>query len=228
MTRPVHRLGDLGDDDGEITEVIQTTVFANNLPVSVDGSIIEDPFGADLTANGCLTVYIEGIPVNRQGDEDEFGSVRAAGSPNVFVGDTNVGGGSAPGAVAGQGGGAGAGNNSDASVTPPTSVIGPPNISQETMAAASVALGRAVTSAVLDLGVAGRYSSLPFVSNATTVAAAIPATAAFTVSTAPNFNFTEQDAKNLHANYLDRILNAPAMKEKYPPWPRLPFGVDNA
>ena len=229
MTRPVHRLGDLSEDDGEITEVIQTTVFANNLPVSVDGSIIEDD-DDDLTANGCLTVYIEGIPVNRQGDEDELGSVRAEGSPNVFVGDTNVGGGSAPGAVgavAGQGGGAGAGNNGDASVTPSTPVVGPPNISQETLAAASVALGRAVTSAALDSGVAGRYSSLPFVSSATTVAA-IPATAAFTVSTAANFNFTEQDAKNLHANYLDRILNAPAMKEKYPPWPRLPFGVDNA
>jgi uncharacterized Zn-binding protein involved in type VI secretion len=98
MTRPVHRLGDLSEDDDEITEVIQTTVFANNLPVSVDGSIIEDD-DDDLTANGCLTVYIEGIPVNRQGDEDQSGSVRAEGSPNVFVGDANVGGGSAPGAA---------------------------------------------------------------------------------------------------------------------------------
>jgi uncharacterized Zn-binding protein involved in type VI secretion len=31
-------------------------------------------------------VFINGIPVNRQGDEDECGHGRAEGSPDVFIG----------------------------------------------------------------------------------------------------------------------------------------------
>lgn len=226
MSKPIHRLGDFNDGGGDITEIPQNTVYANGRLVSIDGSRVEphDLHFDTVTANGSTTVFIGGIPVNREGDEDECGHVRDGGSPDVFVGDINVGGGSAAGAVAGQGGGAGgAGNNGDANVTPPTPAVGPPNISEETLAAASVAMGRAVTSAVLDSGVAGRYSTLPFGANDSG-----NAPASSTVATAANFNFTEQDAKNLHANYLDRIFNTPAMKEKYPPWPRLPFGGDDA
>lgn len=88
MTKPVHRLGDVNDGGGDIANTVQNTVFANNLPVAVDGSVVN---GHGLhfptsTANGSPTVFINGIPVNRQGDEDECGHARDQGSPNVFVG----------------------------------------------------------------------------------------------------------------------------------------------
>lgn len=88
MTKPVHRLGDVNDGGGDIAGTAQTTVFANGLPVSVDGSTVNG-HGLDfptVTANGSPTVFINGIPVNRQGDEDECGHGRAEGSPDVFVG----------------------------------------------------------------------------------------------------------------------------------------------
>lgn len=84
MNKPVHRLGDLNEEDGIITEIPQSTVFANNLLISIDGSEIEG--GPETTDNGSSTVFIAGIPVNRQGDEDESGTPRAEGSPDVFVG----------------------------------------------------------------------------------------------------------------------------------------------
>lgn len=83
MTKPVHRLGDYNECGGEITEVSQGTVYANELLVSIDGSKVE----GDETANGSQSVFINGIPVNREGDSDESGCTRAEGSPNVFVGD---------------------------------------------------------------------------------------------------------------------------------------------
>jgi uncharacterized Zn-binding protein involved in type VI secretion len=84
MSKPVHRLGDINEQDGEITEIPQGSVFVNNILVSIDGSKVEG--GPETTANGSPTVFIAGIPVNRQGDEDESGTPRAEGSPNVFVG----------------------------------------------------------------------------------------------------------------------------------------------
>jgi uncharacterized Zn-binding protein involved in type VI secretion len=79
----VHRLGDLNEDGGEITNIPQGNVYANELLISVDGSEVDSD---DVTANGSPTVFINGIPVNRLGDEDEDGSPRAEGSGNVFVG----------------------------------------------------------------------------------------------------------------------------------------------
>lgn len=89
--KPVHRLGDVNDGGGDITEIPQNTVYANNLLISVDGSRVE-PHNLHfdtVTANGSPTVFIAGIPVNREGDEDECGHVREDGSPDVFVGDGN-------------------------------------------------------------------------------------------------------------------------------------------
>lgn len=89
--KPVHRLGDVNDAGGDISEIPQNTVYANNLLVSVDGSRVE-PHNLDfdtVTANGSPTVFIGGIPVNREGDEDECGHAREGGSPDVFVGDGN-------------------------------------------------------------------------------------------------------------------------------------------
>ena len=84
----VHRLGDINDAGGDISEIPQNTVYANGLPISIDGSRVE-PHNLHfdtVTANGSPTVFINGIPVNRQGDEDECGHVRVEGSPDVFVG----------------------------------------------------------------------------------------------------------------------------------------------
>jgi uncharacterized Zn-binding protein involved in type VI secretion len=93
MSKPIHRLGDVNDDDAAITEIPQNTVYANGLLVSVDGSSIEPHFFLldffAVTANGSPTVFIGGIPVNREGDEDDCGHVREGGSPDVFVGDGN-------------------------------------------------------------------------------------------------------------------------------------------
>jgi uncharacterized Zn-binding protein involved in type VI secretion len=85
----VHRLSDPNDDDAVVTSVIQNTVYANNMLVSVDGSPVEShglgEHDSPETANGSSTVFINGIPVNRQGDEDTCGHVRAEGSPDVFA-----------------------------------------------------------------------------------------------------------------------------------------------
>lgn len=80
----VHRLSDVNEDDGAITDVPQGTVYVNGQLVSVDGSPVEG--GPTTTANGSQTVFIGGIPVNRQGDEDTDGTPRADGSPDVYVG----------------------------------------------------------------------------------------------------------------------------------------------
>lgn len=81
----IHRLGDPNEDEDLIIEVIQTSVFANNLLVSVDGSIVDDD---DYTANGAKTVFAENIPVNYRGNPDlECEIPRAQGSPDVFVED---------------------------------------------------------------------------------------------------------------------------------------------
>jgi uncharacterized Zn-binding protein involved in type VI secretion len=84
----VHRQGDENAGGGIIEDVAQGTVYVNGQLVSVDGSIVS---GHDLhlpttTANGSATVFVNGIPVNRQGDEDECGHGRADGSPDVYVG----------------------------------------------------------------------------------------------------------------------------------------------
>lgn len=84
MSKPVHRLSDLNEDDGEITDIPQGTVFVDGQLVAVDGSEVEG--GPTVTANGSQTVFINGIPVNRQGDEDSDGTPRAEGSSTVFVG----------------------------------------------------------------------------------------------------------------------------------------------
>lgn len=90
MSKPVHRLGDPNEDGAAVTEVAQGTVFANNMLVAIDGSPVEGhglgEHSSPVTANGSGTVFIGGIPVNRQGDEDSCGHPRADGSPNVNVG----------------------------------------------------------------------------------------------------------------------------------------------
>jgi len=85
----VHRLTDPNTAGAPIIEVIQKTVFANNLLVSIDGCPVQGhgpgEHASPLTANGCRTVFIQYIPVNDRGDPDTCGHPRAQGSPNVFT-----------------------------------------------------------------------------------------------------------------------------------------------
>jgi len=95
MPLQVHRLGDVNTGGGAITAIPQSTVFANNLLVCVNGSIgtshppCPDPSihcaGAWVTTSGGPTVFAEGIPINKMGDPDSCSHVRASGSPNVFM-----------------------------------------------------------------------------------------------------------------------------------------------
>lgn len=97
MPLQVHRMSDCNTGDGCITIIPQSTVFANNLLVCVNGSIgtshssCGSP-GGDvhcegnwITTSGGPTVFAEGIPVNKMSDPDSCGHTRAAGSPDVFM-----------------------------------------------------------------------------------------------------------------------------------------------
>jgi uncharacterized Zn-binding protein involved in type VI secretion len=84
----VHRQGDQNDGGGVIESIAQGTVYVNGQLASVNGSVVSG-HGVHLptsTNNGSATVFIGGIPVNRQGDADNCGHGRADGSPDVFVG----------------------------------------------------------------------------------------------------------------------------------------------
>jgi uncharacterized Zn-binding protein involved in type VI secretion len=85
----VHRLTDDNTAGAPIVRVIQSSVYTNNLLTSVDGSPVQGhgpgKHGGPLTAHGSNNVFIENIPVNRQGDSDTCGHSRATGSPDVFV-----------------------------------------------------------------------------------------------------------------------------------------------
>jgi uncharacterized Zn-binding protein involved in type VI secretion len=86
----VHRLGDENDGGGVIEDIPQGTVYVNDQLASIDGSSVSGhgigEHSGPVTANGSATVFIGGIPVNRQGDADTCGDGRAEGSPDVFVG----------------------------------------------------------------------------------------------------------------------------------------------
>jgi uncharacterized Zn-binding protein involved in type VI secretion len=90
----VHRLTDPNTAGAPIVEVVQQTVYANNLLVSVDGSPVEGHgpgvHSGPLTANGSQNVFIQFIPVNKLGDPDTCGHPRADGSPNVYVNDPSI------------------------------------------------------------------------------------------------------------------------------------------
>ena len=85
----VHRLFDRNTAGAKITKVIQKSVYVNNILASVDNCPVAAhgiyPHSSPRTANGSRNVYIENIPVNRQGDKDTCGHPRATGSPDVFV-----------------------------------------------------------------------------------------------------------------------------------------------
>jgi uncharacterized Zn-binding protein involved in type VI secretion len=85
----VHRLFDRNTAKAEIVKVIQKSVYVNNQLASVDGSPVKGHgpgrHASPRTANGSRNVFIENIPVNKQGDPDTCGHPREKGSPDVFV-----------------------------------------------------------------------------------------------------------------------------------------------
>lgn len=87
-----HRIDDANYAGGVVSSSLQSTVYANNILISVDGSPVTphppfiSPHTGTVTANGSTTVFAENININRKGDADSCGHPRAEGSPNVFVG----------------------------------------------------------------------------------------------------------------------------------------------
>ena len=87
----VARMGDVNSGGGIIQTIPQSTVFANGKLISVNGSrgSGHEPgihsLNAWVTSNGSTTVFIEGIPVNDEGDADDCTHVRVDGRPDVFT-----------------------------------------------------------------------------------------------------------------------------------------------
>ena len=88
----VQRNGDANTGGGAISSTAQSTVFANDKLISVNGSTVAThPAGAGVhagatTANGSSTVFAGGTAVNRTGDADSCGHTRTGGSSNVNIG----------------------------------------------------------------------------------------------------------------------------------------------
>jgi len=224
-----HRLNDVNDAGAAIISIAQGTVYINNLLASIDGSEVEGhgtgEHSSPNTTNGSSTVFIGGIPVNRQGDADTCGHGRAAGSPNVFYND----GASVSANGAGAGASAGGGNNVTDELTPGEIIALGPNISSETAKAAAVAMSRAVVSAVFDVNATAKYPNLPYgADNSGSTTASIATASTNEVAPTGEFALTNQDGLALSMNYQDKILNSPAMKKRFPTWPGLPYGGNNA
>ena len=223
----VHRQGDANDGGGVIDGVAQGTVYVNGQLASIDGSSVSghglgehsNPF----TANGSATVFIGSIPVNRQGDADTCGDGRADGSPNVFAND------GASVSTNGAGASAGVGDNVIGESTPGEIIALGPNISSETAKAAAVAMSRAVVSTVFDVNATAKYPNLPYgADNSGSTTASIAIASTNEVAPTGEFALTNQDGLALSMNYQDKILNSPAMKKRFPAWPGLPYGGNNA
>jgi len=85
----VHRQGDKNDRGAPIKKALDTKVFVNNLPISVDGSLVASHLPKHYnpkTANGEKKVMAGNKPINIQGSKDTCGHVRKMGSPNVKIG----------------------------------------------------------------------------------------------------------------------------------------------
>lgn len=89
----VQRIGDTNNAGGSVISTLQSSVFANNILIAVNGSSVSShtPFvGTHLspackTLNGSTNVLINNIPVAISNAPDNCGHTRVGGSPNVFV-----------------------------------------------------------------------------------------------------------------------------------------------
>ena len=225
-----HRLNDSNDAGAAVISIAQGTVYINNLLASIDGSEVAGhgvgEHSGPNTANGSSTVFIGGIPVNRQGDADTCGHGRAAGSPNVFYNDGSVGSASS---AASTDSALAAGSSDIASSNFIPSWAGPGGISPlavfdkvpaEVAAVAAMNMADGVITAIADAGLVNENSKLPFggdIDNLENVnALGAPTALSETTKTAVNMWYTQQ--------ILDATKNA-GLSNK---WPSLPFGGNDA
>ena len=88
----VQRNGDANTGGGIISSTTQSTVYANDKLISVNGStvtthgIYPNVHAGVTTANGSSTVFAGGIAINRTDDVDSCTHTRTGGSGDVFVG----------------------------------------------------------------------------------------------------------------------------------------------
>lgn len=211
----VHRLADVNIYDGEITDIPQSTVYANGMLISVDGSQVEG--GPTTTANGSQTVFINGIPVNRRGDEDSDGTPRAEGSPNVFIGDTVV--------TANTATGAGAAGGAGADGTPPSpgknNADGFKSIAPTTLTAASANYSSAIMSALDYSGAIPSVERLPFGGDDST-------STSVDAGELTSTSISDPTLATVQAWYVQKITKATQDAGLTPNWGRLPFGGDDA
>jgi uncharacterized Zn-binding protein involved in type VI secretion len=86
------RNGDANNGGGTISSTAQSTVYANDKLISVNGSTVTthgtypNVHVGVTTANGSSTVFAGGIAINRTGDADSCTHTRTGGSGDVFVG----------------------------------------------------------------------------------------------------------------------------------------------
>lgn len=93
MSRPAQRKTDANDAGGVIENTDgNSTVFANNLLLSVNGSIGSGhgigvhSANAWETQGGSVNVFAHNVPINYTGNTDTCGHGRVGGSPNVYIG----------------------------------------------------------------------------------------------------------------------------------------------
>jgi len=88
----VQRKTDANTGGGTISSTAQSTVYANDKLISVNGStvtthgIYPNVHVGVTTANGSSTVFAGGIAINRTDDVDSCTHTRTGGSGDVFVG----------------------------------------------------------------------------------------------------------------------------------------------
>ena len=88
----VQRKTDANTGGGTISSTAQSTVYANDKLISVNGSTVTthgvspNVHAGVTTANGSSTVFAGGIAINRTGDADSCTHIRTGGSSDVFVG----------------------------------------------------------------------------------------------------------------------------------------------
>ena len=88
----VQRKADANNGGGVISSTAQSTVYANDKLISVNGStvtthgIYPNVHAGVTTANGSSTVFAGGIAINRTDDVDSCTHTRTGGSGDVFVG----------------------------------------------------------------------------------------------------------------------------------------------
>jgi len=90
MGTPIHRLGDVNTAGAPILFAKAITVVSAGAPVGTTGDPVAGhglpPHSSPVTGPGSPIVLAQGVPVNRQGDVDTCGHLRATGNPTVLIG----------------------------------------------------------------------------------------------------------------------------------------------